>query len=235
MSTATVGSRNARAAAPADDEGSTLIFWIIVFGVLALIGFLIAWLGGWIRFTTDPRVTEILALQRQAETAFTANGGPSTVAEAAAAFTAMGEIRQRIEALPEHLRPQVERAGGSMMRQAFAARIDAYFEAPPAKREAELDRQIDQEEMMRKASEVGSAVASAVGGGGQGAAGRQGGGGGAGGGGPPRGGSSQDDRNRWRKQMIDRTTPEERARYAEYRRAMEKRREERGLPAGGPR
>ena len=33
--------------------------------------------------------------------------------------------------------------------------------------------------------------------------------------------------------MIDRTSPEDRARYTEYRRAMEKRREERGLPAGG--
>ena len=35
--------------------------------------------------------------------------------------------------------------------------------------------------------------------------------------------------------MIDRTSPEERARYAEYRRAMEERREKRGLPSGGPR
>lgn len=35
--------------------------------------------------------------------------------------------------------------------------------------------------------------------------------------------------------MIDRTTPLERARYTEYRRAMEERREQRGLPSGGPR
>jgi hypothetical protein len=60
---------------------------------------------------------------------------------------------------------------------------------------------------------------------------------GAGGpGGPPGGRSrSEEDRNAWRKNMIDRTTPEERARYTEYRRAMEKRREERGLQPGGPR
>jgi hypothetical protein len=35
--------------------------------------------------------------------------------------------------------------------------------------------------------------------------------------------------------MIDRTTPEQRARYVEYRRAMEKRREQLGMPSGGPR
>jgi hypothetical protein len=31
--------------------------------------------------------------------------------------------------------------------------------------------------------------------------------------------------------MIDRTTPEQRARYTEYRQAMDKRREERKLPS----
>jgi ABC-type arginine/histidine transport system permease subunit len=36
---------------------------------------------------------------------------------------------------------------GSMFRQ----QINAYFAVPPAQRRAELDRQIDQEELMRKA------------------------------------------------------------------------------------
>jgi hypothetical protein len=35
--------------------------------------------------------------------------------------------------------------------------------------------------------------------------------------------------------MIDRTTPQERARYTEWRRAMDARREQRGLPSGWPR
>jgi hypothetical protein len=35
--------------------------------------------------------------------------------------------------------------------------------------------------------------------------------------------------------MIDRTSPEERARYVEYRNAMEKRREQLGMPPRGPR
>ena len=29
--------------------------------------FLIAWLGGWIRFTTDPRLAEVMAMQREAD------------------------------------------------------------------------------------------------------------------------------------------------------------------------
>ena len=45
-------------------------------------------------------------------------------------------------------------------------------------------------------------------------------------------GGSEEDRNKWRKSMIDRTTPEQRARYVEYRRVMDERREQRGLPSG---
>jgi hypothetical protein len=229
MSTATMGSMRSRGGGRSDERGSTVWFWLIVVAVLALIAFLVAWLGGWIRFTTDPRVTEILVMQDEARAKFAAGGGPTTLADATAAVAAMNAIRQKVDALPERLRPQVERSGGGMMRDMFRGRIDAYFAAPPEQRRAELDRQIDQEEIMRKAFEAGSAVVNAVGGGRQRSSG-----GGGGGGGPPRGGS-QDDRNRWRKNMIDRTTPAERERYSEYRRAMEERRQERGLPSGGPR
>jgi hypothetical protein len=92
--------------------------------------------------------------------------------------------------------------------------------------------------MMRKAFEAGSAIAGAFGAGG--AAGQtpgQAGGGPPPGppGGPPggRGGGTEDDRNRFRKSIIDRTTPEQRARFVEYRRAIDERREQRGLPSGG--
>ena len=248
MSTATVRASRVR---DADAEGgSTVWFWLLVLAALSLIGFLVAWLGGWIRFTTDPRVAEILVMQEEARAKYAANGGPSTLVEATAAVVEMNSIRQKIEALPPHLRPQAEQAGGGMMRDVFRGRIDAYFNAPPGQREAELDRQITQEEIMRQAFEAGRTIASAIGGGGQtgsgggttnagGAASGTGGGtapaagGPSSGGGPPRGGT-EEDRNRWRKNMIDRTTPEERARYAEYRRAMEERREQRGLTTGGP-
>lgn len=223
MSTATYGSRGSQAGVPVGR-------WISILAGLSLLAFLVAWLLGWIRFSTDPRVLEIQALQEEARQKMTASGGPKTVAEATAAVASMGQIRQKIEALPPSLRRQVERSGGSMFRQAFQARMDEYFTAPPEKRLAVLDRQIDQEEMMRKAFEAGRSVMAAIGAGGGGNAGGAGGDGRQSRG--PRGSRTEEDRNKWRKSMIDRTTPEQRARYVEYRRAVEDRREKRGLPAG---
>lgn len=217
--------------------GSSVGTWAAILGGLALLAFLVAWLLGWIRFTPDPRVLEIRAMQEDARQKMTASGGPKTVAEATAAMASMGQIRDKIEALPPNLRQQVERSGGSMFREAFRARMNEYFTAAPQQRLAVLDRQIDQEEMMQKAFEAGRGVMAALGGGGSGGNAAAGGSGAAGGGGGnanrgPRGSRTEEDRNKWRKSMIDRTTPEQRARYVEYRRAMEERREKRGLPAG---
>ncbi len=235
MSTATFRSGRGIQSSVSDDTGSGLAFWGIVLVGLALVCLFVAWLVGWLRFTTDPRVTEIRALQEETTRKFQANGGPATLAEATAAVAAMGEIRSKVEALPPHLRSEVERSGRSMFRSSFTARIDNYFAQPPETRQKELDRQIDQEELMSKAFAAGQAVAGALGGsrGGANAGGGEAGGGGGGGGGggrPPRGGT-EEDRNKWRKAMIDRTTPEQRARYTEYRQAMEKRREQRNLPS----
>jgi hypothetical protein len=211
-----------------------------VIALIALLAFIVAWLLGWIRFTTDPRVVEIRKLQEDARQKFVATGGPTTIAEAAEAVATMGQIRQKIESLPENLRPQAEQGGAGMFRSAMRARIDGYFALPPEKRLAELDRQIKQEEMMRKAFETAGAVMGAFGGGGNArrAEGGQAGAASQQAGGPPGGGPSgsrtEEDRNRWRKQMIDRTTPEQRARYVEYRRAMDARREQLGLPPRGP-
>ena len=240
MSTASIRSSRVPAGV-ADDSSKPVGKWLAVIGLIALVAFLIAWLGGWIRFTTDPRVTEIQKLQDEARQKFVVTGGPTTIAEATEAVTMMATIRQKVEALPANLRPQAERSGGSVFRSAMRQRIDAYFKLPPAQRQAELDRQIKQEEMMRKAFETASSVAGFFGGGppGGGPPGGGQGSGQAGGGGPPGGGPpqapSQDRSNKWRKEIIDSTTPEQRARYVEYRRAMDQRRKELGMPSGGPR
>jgi len=244
MSTAAIrSSRTARV--PTREAGaSNRGLWVAVIAGLVLLALIAAWFLGWISFVTDPRVTEIQQLQQEAQKQFGEGGGPKTIAEATAAVTAMNTIRTKVEALPPHLRPQVEREGGSMFRSAFRARIDSYFAAAPEKRQAELDRQIDQEEMMRKAFDAGRAIAGVFGGGqgSQATGGTAQGGttpGGTSGGGPPaptgsssRSSSSEESRNNWRKSIIDRTTPEQRSRYVEYRRAMDERREQRGLPGG---
>ena len=245
MSTAAIrSSRTARV--PTREAGaSNRGLWVAVIAGLVLLALIAAWFLGWISFVTDPRVAEIQQLQQEAQKQFGEGGGPKTIAEATAAVTAMNTIRTKVEALPPHLRPQVEREGGSMFRSAFRARIDSYFAAAPEKRQAELDRQIDQEEMMRKAFDAGRAIAGVFGGGqgSQATGGTAQGGttpGGTSGGGPPAptgsssssGSSSEERSNKWRKSMIDRTTPEQRSRYVEYRRAMDERREQRGLPGG---
>ena len=240
MSTAAVRSSRAAQSPSRSDEKSAWGFWLAVVAGVAVLAVLVAWFLGWISFGTDPRVAEIQKMQEEARAQFAEGGGPRTVVEATAAVTAMNTIRAKVEALPPHLRPQVERQGGSVFRTAMRARIDSYFTAPPEKRKAELDRQIDQEEMMRKAFEAGRAVAGMFGGGQSGGQQASQGGAAQGGqqaggsrpGGPPQGGS-EEDRNRWRKSMIDSTTPEQRARYVEYRRAMDERREQRGLPTWG--
>jgi hypothetical protein len=236
--------------------------WALIMLALALLTFLVAWLLGYVRLTTDPRVAEIQKLQAEAQKQFMANGGPQTLDEAKAAVAAMGQIREKIEALPENMRREAGRQGGNVFRNTMQTRINAYFSLPADQRQAELDRQIKQEEMFRKAWESsrpagggqggpprgmagnggpgGGGGPSASGGGAGGGPGGPGGGGGPSGGGPggrggpPRGGS-EEDRNRWRKNMIDSTTPEQRARYVEYRRAMEARREQLGTASPGQR
>jgi hypothetical protein len=143
MSTASVRSSRL-ATAEGSGSSSAALRWGGLIALLALLAFLVAWLLGWIRFTTDPRVVEIRKLQEEARQKFVATGGPTTIAEAAEAVTTMATIRQKVEALPEDLRPEVEGGGANMFRSAMRARIDAYFALPPEKRQAELDRQIKQ-------------------------------------------------------------------------------------------
>lgn len=237
MSSATYPSRGAGRQASGDGTRRSPLVWLWVVGGIVLVWILVAWFLGWVRFTTDPRVKEILALQAEAQQKFAANGGPRTVEEATEALAAMGRVREKIEALPEHLRPRVMEGRGGMSRTAFRQRIDDYFQAPPTERRAVLDRQIDQEEMFRKAMQAGGGAMGGFGGGppsgGPPPGAPPGGPGGPpGGGGPP---SGDDARNRWMKGIIDSTSPEQRARFTEHRRAIEERRRERGLPPGWPR
>jgi hypothetical protein len=247
MSSVTARSGGRLRPASQDSDRSSLRLWLIGLAVVALLALLVAWLGGWVRLTTDPRVAEILALQKQAEERFTGLGGAGgqspSLADATVAATAMMEIRQKTEALPPHLRQQVERNGSNMFRSAFRARIDRYFELPPAQRQAEIDRQIAEEEMWRKAFEAGQTALRMVGAGAGAGAGANAGsaapqsqsGGQSGPSNTSWSSRSEEERNRWRKGMIDRTTPEERARYTEWRRARDSRRQQLGLPDSWPR
>jgi hypothetical protein len=225
-----------------DAEGGGWIGLAVLAFLVAAIGLLAAWWFGWLRGPVDPRVVEIRKQRDEVAEKYQASGGPSTPAEATAMLNSMEEIERRIDELPENLQ---EQARGGRMRSAFSVPIDRYFATAPDKRDAELDRQIDREMMMEKVYEsrrggTGGGGAGGGGGGGAGGAGSgsgAGGGGGAGAGGAGgrgpggRRGGTEEDRNRFRKSILDRTSPVQRARYVEHRRALEERRQQRGLPA----
>jgi len=200
---------------------------------LLLLGFLIAWGGGWIRFTTDPRVVEVQKLHQDLEEKYVASGGPSNFVEAAAGIAAMVQIRQKIDALPAHLRPAAEKSGQDLVAMYFRGQMNAYFSKPPDQRRAELDRQIRQFEMLRKAWEASNAMMNMVRGGTPAASGASTGQQAGQSGGQPQAAqpsaNTEANRVRSRKEMIDRTSPVQRAQYNEYRRAMEERRKQLGL------
>ena len=222
-------SLSARSSAAAADRPAGVGRWLAALAVLAALALLGAWWLGWFGAAVDPRVVEIRKLREELAAKYPNGAAPTDLGAATAMATEMASIRQKIDALPEHLRPQAEQGGGTMFRTAMRARINAYFNAPPAQRDAVLDRQIDEMEVMRQAFEAAEKVTAAFGGGGGG------GGGGASpsatppSGGPPRT-TNEEERNKFRKGIIDRTSPAERARYVEYWRAVAERREKRGMP-----
>ncbi len=222
-----------------DSEGSKGLWLWISLGVVALglVGFLVAWLAGWIRFGTDPRVTELRTLQQEMQAKFAE--GPANEAQAKEMVAAMGTMRQKMEDLPPNLRR--EAMGGMNPMRGMQTGMKNYFAAPPEDRKKILDKQIDQMDMMAKAFASAGGMRGGPPGGAGGPPGGAGGGAGAQAGGPPGGGpprtGGEDGRNNWRKQMIDRTSPGQRAQFNEYFRAMEERRKERGMGSSpwGPR
>jgi hypothetical protein len=161
-------------------------------------------------------------------------------------FAPMMEMMRDV---PREYRDQVGQQMGRLWEARERAELASYFQLPPAQRQAELDRRIKADEERRKAwqaerdkrdqaraAEGRQAATSARGGdrGGRGPGGA-GQGGGPGSGGPPGGSRTEDSRNARSKSRLDRTTPERRAQQAEYRRAMDARRKELGLPTGGRR
>jgi hypothetical protein len=171
-----------------------------------------------------------------------ASGGPQNEEEAKAFVQSMGQMREKVEALPEELRGQAFRGGGMGrgFQAAMQANMKAFFSTPPEKRQAELDRQIKREQMMQKAFATAGGFGGGRPGGGGGPGGPGGPGGGGGGGGPGGGGAGGAGRGpggggnpeAWRKQMLDTTNPSQRAQWTEFRNAMDQRRQQLGLGNG---
>jgi hypothetical protein len=206
-----------------------VIVGLLLLALLALLGL---WLGGGLS-GVPPEVREIKQMvDGQIEQLRQAGRNELPLDTAAGGFDA---VRERVRDLP----PAVQQQAGRELGRLFAAReraeLDSFFNLPPERRQAELDRRIRAEEDRRKAREAERASRAtqqppqaAV----------QGGGGAAASGGPPAGpprgrSTSEEERNARSKSRIDKSSPQERARRTEYRRAMDARRTQLGLPAGG--
>lgn len=216
------------------DERSSRGLWIALGSLMLVVG--LAAGGGWWWWSSreDPRITEFRQFTQDLAKQYPINEPPKGMLDMAARMTAAVGWFAKVQALPEHLRRAAFKEGEKVMMASMQNTVNGYFTTPPEKREAYLDKQINGFDSMRKMFEGNrSQLASMMPNRGQG-----GGPPGAGGpGGPPGGRSrSEEDRNAWRKNMIDRSTPQQRARFNEFFGAMERRMQERGMqPGGGPR
>jgi hypothetical protein len=130
------------------------------------------------------------------------------------------ELRERFESLRKEqakLTPAERKKLAAEARKRRKADLEHYSTLTKAEKNKLLDDRIDRMEAMRKQMQG----ANANGRGSQGT------------GGP---GRNPDDRERWRKEMLDSTTPEERAQMDQFRKDMQARRALRGLGPlpGGP-
>ena len=205
------------------------MFLGLTLALALLTGWAVWWFG---RSSEDPRITEIRTLQRELAAKYPPGQAISGPEDAAARVVAIGQVMAKVQQLPPELRPQAMRVGQGTFRKMMEGKVSTYFSLPAEKRQDFLDQEIRQMEFMRKAFETGQSVAAFFGGG-KSAGGKRGEGVGPR---PPFGpaGGSEEDRNKFRKEMLDSTTPEQRARFVEYIGAIDRRRGQLGLPAMPP-
>ncbi|MBX9628427.1 MAG: hypothetical protein K2X82_31815 [Gemmataceae bacterium] len=190
--------------------------WLVVLALLLAAGLT----AGALR--RDPHLARVKALQKEL---FTPEAKNLPAADRKAKFE---ELRTEMKQLTDDQKWDL----AAPMREKQKAEMDRYFALSPNEKTAYLDRRLDREEQFRK--EIAKK-------GGPGGRPPGGGGGGGGFGGPPGGGAgngsgkaapSPEQADQRRRQMLDRTTPEERAQRDAFRKDMDARRRQRGLPSG---
>lgn len=140
------------------------------------------------------------------------------------------QLRTEFQQLPEADRQQLGRERREVFEKRMQERIHEVLALPKAQRIAAIDKQINEDEKRRKDWEARKNGKGGKGGAGKGGAGK--GGGGKDGSGKGGGGRNMSDQAKMqmRKSRLDNTSPQFRAEMLEYRRQMEQRRTERGLP-----
>lgn len=245
MATATVNGRRQALAEFARERGDAArgrrraAVAALVALLLLLVALAVLWAGGLIMEPAPVRDLRALVDRQIAELGRVARN------EAPLSFEPSGirPLLEQMRTMPPAYRDQARRELGRLFDAREGAEAASYFAMPPERRRAELDRRIKAEEERREAREAertrGRDQAGRGGDGPRGETGRRPGGGpprGGPGGGPPGGGrgrgGTEESRNERMKERIDRSSPDERARRVEYRRAVEERRRQLGLPEG---
>lgn len=211
--------RSTRQAAKSSGEPSGKKKWVVI----AALFLLFAAVGAWAMSSRpDPHVARVQELRVQME-----NAPPEQRREL------WGQMRQEFEQMPEATREALfeeRRQREDAREQKY---MDEFFAKSKAEQMAEIDKRIDESEKRRKEREKRRAAGNNGNNGNRGQMAQAGGGGGPGGGRGP-GGGNRDSLER-RKGYLDKSSPDSRAQRGAYRRMMEDRRAQRGLPANSGR
>ena len=144
------------------------------------------------------------------------------------------KYREKLQALPEALQKKARQQMGDLFVSRMQEKIDLVLSLPPEERDAELDKQIDEWDRRRasweKRREQQNANAEQT-------TNAEGNKQGAGASSEKKSGrrrgwwtnARKEQRATWRRDLLSRTPPEQRAKWHEYRRLMNDRRKERGL------
>lgn len=197
---------------------------IAVIGAIVMLGGLgglAAWRWGWLRAPEDPRVVEIGALMRGLLEKERQRQGPATFLTAVERMSGIAAVGLKVNALPEVLRPRVMPLAWGVLMDHLDDRMNRYFALRTvAERTTFIDGELAQMDFLKRAFESRGGDRDgrprAAGGGPRGAAGRG------------RETSGQTREQRFTKWVLDRTTPENRARITEYLAAFERRLAETG-------
>lgn len=187
--------------------------WLLALLLLLLIGGL-----GWV-VRPDPHLARAMELQKELFSPDAKNLPPE---QRKARFEAY-----RAETM--HLTAAQKRELSAPMREKRKADMDRYFALSPKEKTKHLDDLIDRGEKAKKDREKAGQAPGGPPRGGPGGGFGFGPGGGPGGGPNGKAGTPAE-REQRRKQALDRTTPEERAQTDQFRRDMDNRRRQRGLP-----
>ena len=220
--------------------------WIIAISGISIVGVLVVW---GLASSETPEWKEMQQLQDEIRTSVEseredksdeANSNSDTLR-----LEKMAEYREKLKALPEKLQKTAREQMRGMFVSRMEQRIDRVLSLPPEERNEELDKQIDewderiaswekrkQQDNPKSEDKNGDGQAGNANGSGDSTKVTEGEKKNSGGHWRSRwANASKEQRDTWRRELLSRTTPEQRAKWHEYRRLMDQRRKERGLSA----